>query len=180
VAKLFLPDNTVLINFAIIQRIDLLAELINQRGTWCISVARECKNSATYYPNMADAPAIFGTPLFPDRAERIDTENLRTSMAGPGDPATRHLGEAETVAIMNRRQIDGFFLTDDQDAKALAAHHGIPDVSTWDLLRLAYRTNKATAPVLAGYLKTLKAAQRGNPPGVTNQHTFHAWLARST
>lgn len=179
-AKLFLPDNTVLVNFALIHRMDLLGELINGRGTWCISVANECQKSANAVSNLADmtqAPSIFGTPLHPDQVELIDTRTLRDSIASPGDAATKHLGEAETVAIISRRQIDGLFLTDDGDAQALAAHHGIAVVTTWDLLRLAYRVGKITQPVLAGYLRTLAAENRGRPPGVNDQTAFQAWLA---
>lgn len=178
-AKLFLPDNTVLVNFALIHRMDLLGELIKSQGAWCLSVARECQRSAAVdpkYSDMTQAANIFGQPLFPDNAELVDTQTLRDSMASPGDPATQHLGEAETVAIMSRRRIDGYFLTDDRDAQALAAHNGIRVVTTWDLLRLAYRTNKLTQPVLAGYLSTLKGEHRGQPPGVVDSRSFHAWL----
>jgi hypothetical protein len=178
-AKLFLPDNTVLVNFALIHRMDLLGELVRSQGAWCVSVARECHNSTAIdpkYSDMAQAAAIFGQPLLPDNAERVDTQTLRVSMASPGEPATKHLGEAETVAIISRRRLDGFFLTDDRDAQRLAGHQGIPVVTTWDLLRLAYRTNKITEPVLAGYLRTLKAERRGQPLGVTDQRSFQAWL----
>lgn len=178
-AKLFLPDNTVLVNFALIHRMDLLGELIKTQGCWCISVARECRNSAAVdpkYADMAQASAIFGTPLVPDQAEHVEIRTLRETMASPGEPATKHLGEAETVAIMSRRHIDGFFLTDDRDAQALATHHGIPVVTTWDLLRLAHRINKLSQPVLAGYLRALRAERRGQPPGVTDQRSFLAWL----
>lgn len=89
-------------------------------------------------------------------------------MASPGDLTTKHLGEAGTIAIIRRRSIDGFFLTDDRDAKALAVRHGIRVVTTWDLLLLAHRTGKVTKPVLSGYLRTLKSNNRGAPPGVTH------------
>lgn len=175
-AKLFLPDNTVLINFAIIRRMDLLAELLNGRGCWCLTIARECQNSADFHPDLDQAPAIFGTPLAPDRTEYEDTRLLRDAMASPGDPTTKHLGEAETVAIISRRNIDGFFLTDDRDAKALATRHNIQVVTTWDLLRLAHRTGKVTTPVLSGYLRTLKSNNRGTPPGVTHPDQLDGWL----
>lgn len=54
-AKLFLPDNTVLINFAIIGRMDLLAELLNGQGSWCLSISRECANSQPYQPDLVQA-----------------------------------------------------------------------------------------------------------------------------
>jgi hypothetical protein len=109
VAKLFLPDNTVLVNFALIHRMDLLGELIKSQGCWCISVARECQNSASVdpkYSDMTQAATIFGTPLLPSQAVLVDTRTLRDSMASPGDPATKHLGEAdaETEALVEHAE----------------------------------------------------------------------------
>lgn len=175
-ARLFLPDNTVLINFAIIRRMDLLAELVHGQGSWCMAIAGECQNSQAYYPDLAAASTIFGAPLIPTSVEHQDTLILRDSMASPGDPTTKHRGEAETIAIISRRRIDGLFLTDDRDAKDLATRHSIPFVTTWDLLHLAHRVNKVTKPVLSGYLRTLKSQQRGNPPGVTNPDHLDNWL----
>ena len=56
------PDNTVLINFAIINRMDLLEKLANGNGQWCATVAGECSESAKY-PGLAALSAaedIFG------------------------------------------------------------------------------------------------------------------------
>lgn len=176
-AKVFLPDNTVLINFAIIGRVDLLADLLGGHGCWRTSIARESRNSQRYHPALAAAPAIFGTPLIPDPTELADTQVLRTSMARPGDQPTKHLGEAETVAIINRRGLKALFLTDDKAAKALAAHHGITAVTTWDLLRLAHRAGKVTTTDLSGYVRTLRANRRGTPPGVTDPNQLAPWLS---
>lgn len=176
VPNVFLPDNTVLINFAIIRRMDLLAELLKGQGSWCISIARECQQSQAYYPDLDQAGAVFGTPLTPDRMEYEDTRILRDAMVSPGDHSTKHLGEAETIAIMTRRHIDGFFLTDDYEARNLAIRNHIPVVTTWDLLRLAHKTSKVTKAVLVGYLRTLKSQQRGSPPGVTDPDHLDGWL----
>jgi predicted nucleic acid-binding protein len=176
VPKLFLPDNTVLINFAIIRRMDLLAELLKGQGAWCISIARECRNSQAYHPDLDKAGAIFGPPLIPDAAERIDATILREAMASPGEASTQHLGEAETIAIISARRLDGLFLTDDGGAAALARRHQITAVSTWDLLRLAHKSNKVTRPVLTGYLRTLKGAGRGQPRNITSLDDLTPWL----
>jgi hypothetical protein len=40
------PDNTALINFALINRMDLLGRLANGNGRWCATVATECEESA--------------------------------------------------------------------------------------------------------------------------------------
>ncbi|MGJ6127422.1 hypothetical protein QN239_33115 [Mycolicibacterium sp. Y3] len=174
--KLFLPDNTVLINFAIIRRMDLLAELVKGQGAWCVSIARECDKSQAFHPDLSEAAAIFGEPLDPNPSERVDATILRETMASPGEPSTQHLGEAETIAIMSNRKLEGLFLTDDGGARALAQRHHITAVSTWDLLRLAHKVGKVTRPVLAGYLRTLAAAGRGKPPGITSFDKLTPWL----
>src|SRR5580704_9061424 len=105
------PDNTVLTNFAIINRMDLLERLANGNGRWCATVRTECAESAKQ-PGLAaldGAGEIFGEPLYPDEAEHQDVRVLRDQLAGPGDRPTQHLGEAETFAIMIRRQLSCFF-----------------------------------------------------------------------
>lgn len=132
--------------------------------------------SQAYHPDLDRAGVIFGTPLIPDATEIVHARILRESMASPGEPATQHLGEAETIAIIDSRHLDGIFLTDDAGATALAHRHNITVVTTWDLLRLAYTTTKVTQPVLTGYLRTLAAASRGRPPGVTTLGDLTGWL----
>lgn len=65
---LVLPDNTVLVNFAHLNRMDLLAKLVRDNGAWCASVAAECDQSAKLpgLESMADAHEIFGEPLRPE------------------------------------------------------------------------------------------------------------------
>ena len=64
VAVFLFPDNTVLINFAIIDRMDLLERLANGNGRWCATVASECDLSARKpgLSALADARGIFGSP----------------------------------------------------------------------------------------------------------------------
>jgi len=68
VAKLLFPDNTVLINFALINRMDLLERLANGNGHWCATVASECTRSSREagLEALADAPEIFGAPWYPE------------------------------------------------------------------------------------------------------------------
>jgi hypothetical protein len=79
VASLMFPDNTVLINFAIINRMGLLEKLANGNAQWCATVAGECAESAGY-PGLAALSAaeeIFGEPLYPTPAEHQDVQVLR-------------------------------------------------------------------------------------------------------
>ncbi|UPK75999.1 hypothetical protein MU582_05005 [Nocardioidaceae bacterium SCSIO 66511] len=172
------PDNTVLINFVIISRVDLLERLANGNGRWCASVASECARSSRQprLAALAEMAGIFGGPLFPDEAEHRDMLVLRAELAEPGDPKHKHLGEAETLAIMLRRRINGFFVTDDREARRLTAKNGIRAVSTWDLLRVAHKQGWVDSDTLWGYVQTLRTAQRGSPPRVHDRASMEKWL----
>jgi predicted nucleic acid-binding protein len=171
------PDNTVLINFAIINRMDLLGRLANGNGQWCATVAIECSASAKR-PELAalgGAGEIFGEPLRPDEAEHQDIGVLRDQLAAPGEPRTQHLGEAETLAIIIRRHLSCFFATDDRSAARMAAQHGIQAASTWHLLKVAHRKGWIDADTLWGYVQTLQGNGRGAPPGVKDRVSFDKW-----
>lgn len=101
---------------------------------------------------------------------------LRNQLASPGDPPTKHLGEAETVAIITRRRLSCFFVTDDRDAARLASQNGITVASTWRLLQVAHRKKWIDADTLWGYLQTLEVNDRGTPPGVRDRAAFDKWL----
>jgi predicted nucleic acid-binding protein len=176
---LLFPDTTVLINFAIIHRMDLLTRLANGKGQWCATVRSECAESSRqpHLTDLVDAPTIFGEPLYPDVAEHVDIVTLRTQMADPYDPPHMHLGEAETIVIVGRRSLDAFFATDDRDAASRAKHHGVATVTTWYLLKFAVRLGAITADELWADVLTLRSHHRGSPPGVTDRPSFDAWLA---
>jgi predicted nucleic acid-binding protein len=179
VTQLLFPDNTVLVNFALINRMDLLEKLVNGKGRWCATVAFECARSAQEpgldAMNLADE--IFGSPWYPQSgAERQDIEIMRLELASPGDTPYQHLGEAETLAIMTRRSVTGFFVTDDVDASRLARQHQVQVISTWDLMRMAGRCNFVDPDTLWGYVQTLRSKKRGAPRGVRDRASFDKWL----
>jgi hypothetical protein len=125
---------------------------------------------------LSAAEGIFGEPLYPNPAEHQDVQVLRNQLASPGDPPTKHLGEAETVAIITRRRIFCFFVTDDRDAARLATQNGITVTTTWRLLQLADRKKRIDADTLWGYVQTLRVSDRGTPPGVRDRAAFDKWL----
>ena len=120
---------------------------------------------------------IFGEPIFPDDAEYQDVRVLRDQLAGPGDQPTQHLGEAETIAIIIRRQLSCFLVSDDGSARRLAAQNGIQVVSTWHLLEVAYRAGLLDVDTFWGYVQTLRGRGRGAPPGVRDRSSFEKWLS---
>ncbi len=141
---LLFPDNTVLVNFGLLGRVDLFGELVDGRGAWTNAIAEECARSARQpgLEALARIPVLLGAPLMPTKSERIDTLALRQQMADPFDPPHRHLGEAEAITMIAARGIAAAFVTDDGGARREAAKHRIPLATTGDLLRLAVRVSK--------------------------------------
>jgi len=183
---LVFPDNTVLINFAYLHRMDLLEKLV-PNPAWCATVAHECDRSATHpdLGDMTEAHRIFGEPLYPqDQAEHLRTQEYRMQISRPGDPPHKNLGEAETLAIIHSRGLSAVFFTDDASpAGLLASPDGIsPSVqtaTTWSLLRVAFRVQFVDADTLWSYVAVLRSKGRHLPPGqaATNRAAFDAWLS---
>lgn len=152
-SRLFFPDNTVLINFALIARTDLLERLVDGRGAWSGAVASECARSAREpgLAAMGQAGDIFGEPWHPETgAEHVEIRTLRDRLAKPGDRPRQHLGEAETLVIIERRSPDAIFVTDDAGAALIAKVRGVPVTTTWELLKLAARVHFIDGPTTYG------------------------------
>lgn len=164
---LFFPDNTVLVNFAILRRIDLLETLLMGKGRWCASVSFECAKSSKLpeLELLGGVRSFLGDPIHPSPTEILSAKVLRDSVAGPGDRTTDHLGEAETVAILTTRQefSGAIFVSDDKDAKRLAGSHGIKVADTWSLLDLALRSSYINEVTHSAFLHTLRAKGRQRP-----------------
>ena len=95
---LLFPDNTVLVNFALVSRMTLLETLLAVHGRWTVTIAAECAVGARRpgLEDMASAVGFLGEPLVPTQGERITTRLIRARLANLADKPTDHLGEAET------------------------------------------------------------------------------------
>lgn len=137
----FFPDNTVLINVALIERVDLLERFVRGRGRWCASIEYEWRRSLKVLGLHEADPQVrrlCGKAIHPDHADHVDITVLHDQMRSPGDGPTKHLGEAETIVIIRRRaEFRGsVFLTDDRGAQdyALSEHAVSHCLGTADLL----------------------------------------------
>lgn len=173
----FFPDNTVLVNFGYLNRLRLLGVMIPDRR-WCEVVAQECADSAKVpgLANLRHARDVFGEPLTPTERERDRTFELRDQMRKPGDAATKHVGEAETIAIVTSRDIKAVFITDDKGARSAAEAAGITVITTWDLLKIAYRKDLITLADAYADAQTLESLDRGWPPCGKSLTDFTTWL----
>lgn len=86
----------------------------------------------------------------------------RDSTARPGEGRHKHLGEAETVAVVTRRGMaeSTIFVSDDRSALTLAQTEGIGIADTWQLLALAVRVAKITDTERLHYESVLKTNGR--------------------
>lgn len=177
---LVFPDNTVLINFAILRRMDLLERLLGGNGVWCLTVSRECDTGAAEpgQEDLGQAKNFLGSAILPTQAERIDTGILRAELASPGEPGWMHMGEAETIAVITSRHGSGaLFVTDDEGARRLAKSNKIQSVSTWMMLKLAAKRDLIDEAVLLGYVRQLKSAGRsGAPASLRTVADVRAWV----
>ncbi|MEU1215418.1 hypothetical protein ABZ424_23965 [Streptomyces sp. NPDC005790] len=137
------PDNTVLCNFGTVGRLDLLRKVLDGCGRWTEAVAEEARRSATYVRGLDQLPVEgwLGEPIeLCTEAEIAFADRRRRAVFGgtPSEPM-RHLGEAETLALIQTREefAGAVWITDDRDAGEYATARGIPVKNTVTLMREA-------------------------------------------
>lgn len=137
------PDNTVLCNFAAVDRLSLLEKVLDGRGRWTQAVAAEAEQSTRYWPRLSQVTAggWLGEPIeIDDPAETVLVDRIRRVVfAGSPSRPLQHLGEAETLVVIEHR--GGFassvWITDDGEAGHYARRKGICVKDTVDMMREA-------------------------------------------
>ena len=136
----FFPDNTVLINFAVIGRLDLLITYLSGRGRMTQAVQAEVRKSSGMIPHLAefDTVAVCGPAIALNAPADIQgVANIRKRFAALSDPPTKHLGESETIFVMQRRpeySLSRIF-TEDRDAYRVAAALGLLTHNTMEVFQ---------------------------------------------
>jgi len=160
-------DNTALVNFALIGRVDVLARLMNGRGAWTATVRLECEQSALALQNdqLLSVGDFLGEPYYPESSDEIEAIGVaREFLREPGDGPERHLGEAETIAIVTMRSLAAIVVTDDTGAMKLARRHGVPVATSSDLMILAVRANVVSPQQAWDYITELRVDHRRHLP----------------
>lgn len=175
--RLFFTDNTVLISFAIIGHLSILQLILNGNGTWAASVESECMRSAQQagLGSLTSVQQILGPAIIPNAAELRHTRTLRDLLAAPGDNRYQHLGEAESMAIIELRHPSALLVTDDEGARRLAQSRGITVVRTLQLLRIAFKKDLITDAQLFDALRLLRKEGR-QAPYVRDAGDARAWV----
>lgn len=91
------PDNTVLCNFAVVDRLDLLRSVLGGRGRWTAAVAYEAAKSARALPALADLgpEGWLDDPIEITAESDIQQVNRvrRAVFGGTDDKPLEHLGK---------------------------------------------------------------------------------------
>ncbi|GLX98728.1 hypothetical protein [Herbidospora sp. NBRC 101105] len=136
------PDNTVLCNFACVNRLDLLRAALNGRGRWTEAVAFEASRSAAHAPALTalGADRCLGEPVeIDDPSDVQKIEAIRRVVFGGDDHnQLKHLGEAQTCYIIkNWTEFAGaWWISDDRDALRYARFQGITTRETIDIMSM--------------------------------------------
>ncbi|MFB7217773.1 hypothetical protein [Streptomyces sp. NPDC056227] len=160
------PDNTVLCNFAAVDRLSLLEKVLDGRGRWTQAVAAEAQQSTRYWPRLRQVSedGWLGDPIeIDDPAETVLVDRIRRVVFG-GSPSRplQHLGEAETLVIIEHRRelADSVWITDDGEAGRYARRKGICVKNTVDLMREAVAGELIVADDGYRLLIAMEAADR--------------------
>jgi hypothetical protein len=137
------PDNTVLCNFAAVNRLDLLRSVVGERGRWTEAVAYEASRSASKLAALRGLPdeGWLDEPIEITSESDIRKINQvrRAVFGGTDDNPLKHLGEAQTCyLIKNWPEFAGsWWISDDGDALRHAKFQGITTRETIDIVSMA-------------------------------------------
>jgi hypothetical protein len=152
---------------------------MNGRGAWTATVKIECEESANY-PGCADLVNVhnfLGEPYAPETDdERKSIEEMWEFLRVPGDGPEKHLGEAETVAIITNRSLTALVVTDDTGAMRLARNNFLPVVTTAELMILAVKARRIELQAAWDCLRELQDTHGRALPRVPD--TFADFRAR--
>jgi hypothetical protein len=159
------PDNTVLCNFAAVNRLDLLRAVLDGHGRWTEAIAYEASMSARLLPSLGQLASDpwLGEPIeITDESEIQQIELIRRVVFGGTDAKPlKHLGEAQTCfVILKWSEFSGsWWISDDREALDFARRRGITTRETIDLVGLAVVTG-CIGPQEAFTLMQQMAGQR--------------------
>ena len=184
--RLVFPDTTVLVNFALVDEMSLLALLVGENGCWCGTVASECDDQASKQglPRMREAHQVFGEPLrMQTQREFIDFRlNQDFFRQASSNPEATHAGESETLAIISARSIKSLVVSDDGAVALRLANLELdPTVqatTSWHFFRVAYWKGHISEARFWEIRRVLLEHQRGCPDDVRDPAKFTVWITR--
>lgn len=145
------PDNTVLCNFAVVERLDLLRSALDGQGRWTEAVAFEASRSAEALPPLLTVPleGWLGDPIEVTEPKEIRAiaRIRRIVFGGTDDKPLRHLGEAQTCYIIGHWAsfAGSWWISDDRASLRYARRQHITARETIDIVRMAVASGEIDA-----------------------------------
>lgn len=162
----FFLDTTVFRNFASVSWLELLWRVLRGRGRWALAIAYEVEVAAGYVDglDLASCRAALGDPCeIDDPGQVVQVEHLRRAIfGGRADRPLQHLGEAETLVLLQDPQWSGArWVSDDRHAVRYARGRGLLVSETSDLLEEAVSMADLAAPSADALLLDMVQQGRG-------------------
>jgi predicted nucleic acid-binding protein len=159
-------DACSLINFAAVDRLDLLENRYGHRAGWTASVREEIRRGlrvAPYLRNVLDA-AWLGEPIDieGDSADLAQIDLLRRALGGGRASQLEHLGEAETIFYLEHHASNGIFVTDDRPAFDFAKNRNLFVLDSPGLLAECYSYDEIGCPAAYQLLEKMANEGRGS------------------
>lgn len=163
--RYWFPDNSVLCNFAAVERMDLLKAELVDRGRWTAAVAYEAERSAAHLTDLRQVvdDAWLGEAVETTAVEAEAVERVRVAEFG-GTPSRplQHLGEAETCHVLRTRAeyAESVWMTDDVAAFDFGKRTGLTTWSTRTLVEYMISNGDLTARNAYDLLESMVDAGR--------------------
>ncbi|MGH8527029.1 MAG: hypothetical protein ACREXY_23340 [Gammaproteobacteria bacterium] len=157
-------DANTLINFAVIDRLDILGRRYEGCAAWTDGVQFEVKRgvqSDRRIQRVLDVPWL-GSPVeIEGVADLTRVELLRACLSGSSSRPTKHLGEAQTIFLLETSYESSIFITDDRPAADFARRRGLSVMDSVDVLRECYWKGEVGCPEAYDLLVEISHQGRG-------------------
>lgn len=149
--KFLFPDNTVLCNFAAVDRLELLKAVLDGQGRWTEAVAYEAGQSAQFLPALR---RLITDRWLGEEIEIVNEKDIRQTdrirravFGGTAHQPLKHLGEAQTCFVIAEwaEFAGSWWVSDDREAIRYANSRGITTRETIDLVNTAVVEGLVTA-----------------------------------
>lgn len=100
------PDTCLLMNFALIKRMDILEKAFEDNAYWFPNVVSETKKFSQFddFEDLKKLSKLM--KIFPEKvsdAEKLQTRQIQKFFLTAGESASKHMGESEIIALINSR-----------------------------------------------------------------------------
>lgn len=159
-------DACTLWNFAVVGRLDLLQTRYGHRARWTETIRLELARNVRAEPLLQQVLTAqwlgVAMSIAADVQTLIRIDQIRRGLgATTGDPAMKHLGEAEVIHLLETREPSWIFISDDQPAVDLAKRRGLNAIDTQRVLADCYESGEIGCPDAYDLLLEMQAKGRG-------------------